>query len=228
VITDVVIPAFNEEGNIARVVEEIPRGLVRQIIVSDNGSTDRTAENAAGAGAIVIHQPERGYGAACLAAIERSMATTPPPDVIAFIDGDLSDFPEELGRLLAPIERDEADMVLGSRALGRREPGSMTPQQVFGNWLATRLMCLTIGHRYTDLGPFRVIRASSLEALGMKDRNYGWTVEMQIKAVKNGLRIHEIPVDYRRRSTGKSKVAGTLKGTIGAGYKIILTILRYW
>jgi len=227
VITDIIIPAWNEEGTIGNVVRAIPKDMVRNIIVVNNRSTDRTAEVAAAAGAVVLHEDKRGYGAACLRGIAYANATMPPPDVIAFVDGDFSDHPEQLPELLVPIRDGEADMVIGSRASGQREPGSMTPQQVFGNWLAVWLMRMIYGHRYTDLGPFRTIRTESLNQLEMRDLTYGWTVEMQVKALKHKLKVTEVPMRYRKRGAGKSKVAGTLKGTILAGYKIITTIFKY-
>lgn len=226
-ITDIIIPAWNEEGTIARVIEAIPKTHVRQVIVVNNRSTDRTAEAATAAGAIVLNEDKRGYGAACLKGIAFANSTLPPPDVIAFVDGDFSDHPEQLPELLAPIARGEADMVIGSRATGQREPGSMTPQQIFGNWLAVFLMRMIYGHRYTDLGPFRTIRTRALNQLGMVDQTYGWTVEMQVKALKHKLKVTEVPMRYRKRGAGKSKVAGTVKGTILAGYKIITTIFKY-
>ncbi len=227
-ITDVIIPAFNEAPSIGRVLRDIPMDKVREVIVVDNGSTDNTGQEARRCGATVLRQPEKGYGNACLAGIAylAGRPETEHPQAVVFLDGDYSDYPEELSNLVAPIARDEADLVLGSRTLGNRKKGSMMPQQVFGNWLATRLIQLFFGIRFTDLGPFRAIRFTSLLALGMTDRNYGWTVEMQIKAAKQGLRCLEIPVSYRPR-IGHSKVSGTLHGTIGAGYKIMTTILKY-
>lgn len=225
-IVDVVIPALNEEKSIANVLMDIPRNRVRHVVVVDNGSIDRTGKVAEEGGAVVLREPEKGYGAACLKGIDWSLSQTPPPDVVAFLDADYSDHPEQLPELLAPMERDEADLVIGSRALGERESGSMTAPQVFGNWLATRLLRLFYGAQFTDLGPFRAIRRTSLEQIGMVDRNFGWTVEMQLKAAKHKLRCAEVPVDYRRR-IGVSKVSGTVKGTVMAGYKILLTIFKY-
>ncbi|MDZ7741642.1 MAG: glycosyltransferase family 2 protein [Bacteroidota bacterium] len=226
VIIDVIIPAHNEEKSIARVVEEIPRDLVREIIVSSNNSNDDTAAVARRAGATVLEEAQMGYGNACLKGIKYINSKDVPPDILVFLDGDLSDYPEEMPALVEPILRDECDLVIGSRALGRREPGSMTPQQLFGNWLATRLMRLFYGVHYTDLGPFRAIRFKSLMDLDMKDRNYGWTIEMQVKAARNKLKSCEVPVSYRRR-IGFSKVSGTLKGSVLAGIKILYTLFKY-
>lgn len=217
----VVIPALNEEQAIGRVIADIP-SWVDTIVVADNGSTDRTVETARAAGATVTHEPDAGYGAACLAGI----AALPPVDVVVFLDGDYSDFAQDMAGLVDPLTADGVDLVIGSRALGEREPGSLTPQQVFGNWLATRLIRLIWGVHFTDLGPFRAIRTPALQRLAMRDRDYGWTVEMQIKAAAAGLETRETPVRYRRR-IGVSKVSGTLKGTVMAGYKILTTIGRY-
>lgn len=217
-----IIPALNEEPVIGKTLAAVPRELYREVLVADNGSTDRTAEIAAAAGVRVVREPERGYGAACL----RAMAELPPDiEAVVFMDADSSDDPAEAEQLLAPIYDGRADFVLGSRALGQAEPGSLQPHQVFGNELATLLIRLFYGHSYTDLGPFRAIRAASLKSLGMRDRNYGWTIEMQIKAVQQGLRIMEIPVSYRRR-IGVSKVSGNLKASFLAGVKIIWTVFR--
>lgn len=217
----VVIPALNEERAIGRVLADIPEWVDR-IIVADNGSTDRTAEISRATGAIVISEPERGYGAACLAALTQ----IGDANIVVFLDGDYSDFPREMDMLVDPIVRNEADLVIGSRVLGDLEAGALTPQQRFGNWLATRLMRLVWGVSYTDLGPFRAIRTSSLARLGMADRTYGWTVEMQIKAAILALRAKEVPVSYRRR-IGVSKISGTIKGTVKAGWKILSMIARF-
>lgn len=222
----VIIPAFNEEKSIGKVIQEIPRALVTETIVVNNGSTDETRETASKAGATVLDQPRPGYGHACLKGIEYCARQTPPPDVIVFLDGDYSDYPEEMIDLVKPVLDNTADLVIGSRSLGKRERGSLTVQQIFGNWLATKLLLLFFKVRFTDLGPFRAIRFSSLAALNMQDTNYGWTVEMQVKAAKQKLRCLEIPVRYRRR-IGVSKVSGTVKGTVMAGYKILYTLFKY-
>ncbi len=219
-----IIPALNEEPAIGATLDSLPRNLLAQVIVVDNGSTDRTAEVARAHRAKVVLEPRRGYGRACLAGIA---AVAPQVRTIAFMDGDGSDDPADLERLLAPLERGEADLVIGSRVLGEREEGALTPQQQFGNWLAARLLRLFYGVRYTDLGPFRAIRREALQRLGMCDLNFGWTVEMQIKAARHGLRVKEIPVGYRRRRAGRSKVSGSLLGSILAGLKILWTLLRY-
>lgn len=216
----VIIPALNEERSIGQALSAIP-AWVDDVIVADNGSSDRTAEVARSRGARVVTEPRRGYGAACLAGI----AALGDPDVVVFLDGDFSDYPEDMGRLVDPILRGEADLVAGSRILGEREPGSLTPQARFGNWLACNLIRLFWGARYTDLGPFRAIHAATLKDLQMRDLDYGWMVEMQIKATRAGYRVEEVPVRYRRR-IGKSKISGTIKGVIGAGVKILLTIFK--
>lgn len=225
-IIDVIIPAYNEEQSIGLVVDEIPKSLVRHIVVANNNSTDKTGAVAEEHGAVVVFQPEPGYGNACLKAMEYIAQQDEKPEIVVFLDGDHSDYPEQMPDLVQPIIDNKVHMVIGSRALGKAESGSLTPQQVFGNWLATRMLKLFYGERFTDLGPFRAIRYSSLLDIGMEDKNYGWTVEMQIKAAKKKLRSMEVPVDYRVR-IGESKVSGTIKGTIGAGYKIILTLFKY-
>lgn len=207
-------------------MNDIPKHLIRDIIVCNNGSTDQTAQVAAAVGATVVNQPKKGYGNACLKGMEYIAQKTIKPDIIVFLDADYSDHPEEMTLIITPITEGVADLVIGSRALGARESGSMMPQQVFGNWLATRLIQLFFNTSFTDLGPFRAIRYDKLLDINMIDKNFGWTVEMQVKAAKRKLRCVEIPVTYRRR-IGVSKVSGTLKGTILAGYKIILTIFRY-
>ena len=217
----VVIPAVNEERAIGHVLAEIPP-WVDHVIVADNGSTDRTAEIALAAGATVVAEIFPGYGAACLAGLTR----IGDADIVVFLDGDYSDHPGEMAILVDPIATGAAAMVIGSRVLGEREAGALTPQQQFGNWLATRLIRLIWRVRYTDLGPFRAIRADALRRLAMSDRTYGWTVEMQIKAAIEGLRVIEVPVRYRRR-IGVSKISGTVKGTIKAGWKILSLIGRF-
>lgn len=222
----VIIPAFNERNAVGLVIDEIPESLVREIIVVDNGSSDGTFQIAREAGATALVEPLKGYGRACLKGMDHISSEEIKPDIVVFLDGDHSDYPEQMYDLVQPILDDKADMVIGSRALGSRESGSMTPQQIFGNWLATSMMRWFFGARYTDLGPFRAIRYDKLMELEMCDQNYGWTIEMQIKATKKGLRTLDLPVNYRRR-IGVSKVSGTVKGTIMAGYKIIWTIFKY-
>ncbi len=221
--TVLVIPALNEEDSIGRVLGEVPPGLFDQVFVVDNGSTDATATRAAARGATVFHEPRRGYGNACLRALRE---LPPDTDAVVFMDGDGSDVPAEASGLLGPIAEGQADLVLGSRRLGRSEPGSLGLAQRLGNRLATALIRLIYKHRYTDLGPFRAIRRSSLAGLGMHDPNYGWTVEMQVRALRQGLIVREIPVSYRRRRAGASKVSGSLWGGLAAGMKILWLILR--
>jgi glycosyltransferase involved in cell wall biosynthesis len=220
-----VIPAYNEEAVILSTLERIPSNLVALVVVVDNGSTDRTAELAARAGATVIRTAERGYGVACLAALRALPAEV---EVLVFMQADLSENPGEARLLLSPIYEGRADMVLGSRTLGPNERGSLLPHQRFGNWLATRLIRLLFGYRYTDLGPFRAIRRDALEALALTERRYGWTVEMQIRALQEKLRILELPVSYAKRVAGENKVSGSLKASILAGTRIIWTVLRLW
>jgi glycosyltransferase involved in cell wall biosynthesis len=225
-IIDVIIPAYNEEKSIPKVIADIP-GLVRNIVVGNNNSSDRTAEVAEAAGAQVVFEPQKGYGKACLTAMDWIKKQPIQPDIVVFLDGDYSDYPEELLDLIQPILEEKAEMVIGSRALGERESGSMTLPQVFGNWLATTMMRYMQGAKFSDLGPFRAIVWKDLLDLNMVDQNFGWTIEMQIKAHKAGLRYTEVPVNYRKR-IGVSKVSGTIKGVFGAGYKIIFTIFKYW
>jgi glycosyltransferase involved in cell wall biosynthesis len=225
-IIDVVMPAFNEAKSIALVLNEIPRALVRHIVVCDNNSTDETSEVARAHGAMVVFQPVRGYGNACLKALDWIHQQNVLPDIIVFLDSDYSDHPEEMFEIVKPLIINEFDLVIGSRALGNRERGAMLPQQIFGNRLATTLIRWLYGYRFTDLGPFRAVRYDALQKIGMQDTTFGWTVEMQVKAAKLKLRCTEVPVQYRRR-IGISKISGTVKGTIMAGYKIILTIFKY-
>ncbi len=221
----VIIPAYNEEEAIPFVIKEIPN-FVSEIVVVNNNSTDDTAGAALRAGAAVVEEIRPGYGYACLKGIEYATQINPRPDIIVFIDGDHSDYPEEMGLLINKIKQDDCDLVIGSRALGKIEKGSMTIPQLFGNWLATRLLRLFYGVKYTDLGPFRAARFSSLLRMNMQDTTYGWTVEMQLKAAKLKMKVAEVPVRYRKR-IGFSKISGTVKGTVLAGYKIITTIFRY-
>ena len=214
----VVIPVLNEEQAIGEVLAAIPR-WVDDVVVVDNGSTDGTARVVRTKGARLVTEPVRGYGAACQAGMRALRAT----DVVVFIDGDFSDRPEEMERLVDPIVGGQADLVIGSRVTGRREAGALSAQQRFGNWLACRLMRWFWGARYTDLGPFRAIGRAALERLDMRDRGFGWTVEMQLKGVRLGLRIQEVPVSYRRR-IGVSKISGTLSGVVQAGCKILFVI----
>ncbi|HMQ08492.1 MAG TPA: glycosyltransferase family 2 protein [Saprospiraceae bacterium] len=224
-VIDVIIPAFNEEKSIGKVLEDIPKAWVREVIVSDNNSRDNTASIAKAKGATVLFQKEKGYGNACLKAIQYISSKTNLPDIVVFIDGDYSDYPEELPLLVQPILVHDCDLVIGSRALGQMEKGAMLPQQIFGNWLATGLIRLLYNHHFTDLGPFRAIRYDVLMAMNMQDKDFGWTVEMQVRAAKMKLKTTEIPVRYRRR-IGQSKVSGTLRGTILAGHKILWTIFK--
>ena len=222
----VIIPAYNEENSIAKVIADIPAGLVNEVIVVNNNSNDNTDINARTAGATVLDEKTQGYGYACLKGIEYIKQLQASPDIVVFIDADYSDHPKEMPSLVQPIITGGMDMVIGSRALGKKERGSMTVQQVFGNWLATRLLKIIYRVHYTDLGPFRAIRYNKLLEIDMQDTTYGWTVEMQLKAAKLKMKVMEVPVSYRRR-VGFSKISGTLKGTILAGYKIITTIFRY-
>ena len=225
-IVRVIIPAYNEELSVARVISDIPAQTVSEIIVVDNGSTDGTADAARNAGATVLHEPVKGYGKACLTGLDYIEKNSPRTDIIVFMDADYSDHPDQLPDLIQPIVTQDIDLVIGSRALGERQKGSMTPQQIFGNWLATRILKYRYGAEFTDLGPFRAIRYDSLRRLKMRDQNFGWTVEMQLKAAKAGLRFTEIPVRYRKR-IGTSKVSGTIRGSVMAGYKILWTLFSY-
>lgn len=218
----VVIPACNEEESIPLVIKDLPREILHEIIVVDNDSTDGTARIAHAHGAKVVSEQHRGYGSACL----KGISQLDSPDIVVFLDGDYSDYPAEIKKLVQPIFDNESDFVLGSRMILPESRQALLPQARYGNRLAVFLLRLFFGHRFTDLGPFRAIRYDSLKALGMQDRNFGWTVEMQIKAVKRGLRIQEIPVHYRKR-VGVSKITGTFTGTVKAGTKIIYTIFKY-
>ena len=225
---DILIPARDEAAALPLVLGDLPRAgegwRVRQVVVVDNGSRDATAEVARAAGAQVVHEPVAGYGRACLTGL--AALRDSPPDAVAFVDADHSDDPRELPRLVAPLVRGQAVLVIGSRARGAREPGAFTPAQAFGNWLAPALLRLLWGVRATDLGPFRVITWDALESLGMRDRGFGWTVEMQARAARRGLATEEVPVSYRRRRHGRSKIAGTVSGSVRAGAKILATIGR--
>ncbi|WPZ12072.1 glycosyltransferase family 2 protein [Roseivirga spongicola] len=222
----VIIPAFNEERSVAHVVKDIPSEWVEEVIVVNNASTDNTVEVAQQAGATVLTEMTPGYGNACLKGIEYITKELPTTDIVVFLDGDYSDYPQQLPEVVSPIIERDFDLVIGSRALGRRESGSMTVPQVFGNWLATTLLKWFYGVKFTDLGPFRAIKYDKLMEIGMVDRDYGWTVEMQLKAAKHKLKCTEVAVNYKRR-IGVSKVSGTVKGTVMAGYKILYTIFKY-
>jgi glycosyltransferase involved in cell wall biosynthesis len=222
---DVVIPALNEEASLPLVLAALPRPPVRRVVVADNGSRDGTARVAREGGALVVPAERRGYGSACLAALDW-LRQHDPPDIVVFVDADFSDHPDELPRLVAPLLAGEADLVIGSRLLGRRERGALLPQARAGNLVACLLIRLLYGHRYTDLGPFRAVRWDALERLGMADPDFGWTAEMQVKALRHRLRVTEVPVSYRRR-VGVSKITGTVTGTLRAGYKILWTVLRH-
>jgi glycosyltransferase involved in cell wall biosynthesis len=221
--TALIVPAFNEEPVLGQMLDAIPPGIFQLIIVADNGSTDRTAEVAREHGAAVVHEPERGYGAACLKAIA---ALPPEIEALVFMQADLSEDAGEARNLLNALETH--DLVLGSRTMGRADPGALLPHQVFGNWVATTIVRFFYGYRYTDLGPFRAIRRDALIRLGMKERNYGWTIEMQVRALEEKLRITEIPIHYRNRAAGENKVSGNTKASLMAGWKITSTVLKLW
>ena len=219
----IIIPALNEGESIGQVLNDIPGEIVEEVIVVDNGSSDNTVTVSKGLGANIILESLKGYGAACLRGISTLKQDT---DIVVFLDADYSDYPQYLHTVVKPIINDNADMVIGSRMSGERERGALLPQAIFGNKLATFLIRLFWGFKYTDLGPFRAIKYRDLLALNMIDKNFRWTVEMQIKALKKGLRIVEVPVRYRKR-IGKSKIPGTFSGTVRAGVKIIYTIFKY-
>lgn len=221
--TALIVPALNEEAVIGTMLSRLPPGLFDAVIVADNGSTDRTAELARVHGASVVREPERGYGAACL----RAIAALPPDcEAVAFMQADASEDPREAEDLFAPLFDGRADLVIGSRTLGKAEPGALLPHQQFGNHVATTLIRWIYGHRYTDLGPFRAIRMDALRKLGMRDRNYGWTVEMQVRALQRGLKVMEVPVKYGKRVAGENKVSGNLAASVQAGWKILWTVAR--
>jgi glycosyltransferase involved in cell wall biosynthesis len=221
----VIIPAFNEAASIGKVIQDLP-STVSEIIVVNNNSTDETVAEAQKAGATVLTEHRKGYGFACLKGMEYIAQQSKPPHIIVFIDGDYSDYPEELDTVVAPILENDVDFVVGARKKSLREEGSMTPQQIFGNWLATFLMRLFFGAKFTDLGPFRAIKYEKLKALEMEDKTYGWTVEMQLKVLRKKMAYTEVPVRYKKR-IGVSKVSGTVKGSIFAGIKILGWIFKY-
>lgn len=226
-VVDVIIPALNEEASIGKVIQAIPKNLIRTIYVCDNGSQDKTADVAQKHGAVVLVAPRRGYGSACLTGIQH-ICTKPQelyPDILVFIDGDYSDYPEELALILDPFKDPKMDLIIGSRVLGNSEIGSLGIIQRFGNKLACFLIKKLYKYKFTDLGPFRAIRFCKLLELKMEDPDYGWTVEMQIKASKRKMKFGEVPVSYRKR-IGKSKISGTIKGIFGAASKILLTIFK--
>lgn len=222
---DVIIPAYNEADSIGLVLNEVDRALVREVVVCNNASTDDTEERAIEGGATVIHEPRKGYGSACLRGISYLTEKENPPDVVVFMDADYSDFASEMSSLVHPIIHQNLDLVIGSRALGIMERGAMTPQQIFGNWLATNLIRLFYNYHFTDLGPYRAIKFDVLKDMKMQDKDFGWTVEMQVRAAKMKLKTTEVPVSYRRR-VGVSKISGTVRGTILAGHKILWTIFK--
>jgi len=224
-IIKVIIPAYNEQNSIAKVINDIPK-IVDEVIVINNNSSDNTEINARKAGATVLIERRKGYGYACLKGMDYIAKQKTKPEIVVFLDGDYSDYPEQLTAIIDPIIKENIDFVIGSRVKELREDGAMTPQQIFGNWLATSLMKLFFGAKFTDLGPFRAIKYNKLLALKMEDKTYGWTVEMQLKALKQKLNYTEVPMKYRNR-IGVSKVSGTVKGSIFAGIKILSWIFKY-
>ena len=225
IIIDVIIPAYNEEQSIGKVLNDIPKELVRHMIVANNGSTDNTKKVALSNGAIVVDEPQSGYGSACLAGMKYIAKLDHKPEIVVFLDGDYSDYPSQMRDIIRPIREDNHDLVIGSRVKGDLQKGSMTPPQIFGNWLATNLIRFFYNYDFSDLGPFRAIRYNKLLQLEMADPDFGWTVEMQIKAAKLQMKCIEVAIDYRKR-IGKSKVSGTIRGTILAGHKILWTIFK--
>lgn len=225
-IIDVVIPAFNEENAVGRVIDALPHAMLRHIVVCDNGSSDDTTEAARARGAKVVFERRKGYGRACLKALEYIETMEKAPDYIVFLDADYSDYPQELPQLVKPLIDSNYDLVIGSRVRGQVEKGALTLPQRFGNRLATFLIRQLFDVKFTDLGPFRAVRYTSLNEMKMQDKNYGWTVEMQIKAAQMGMRCKEMPVSYRKR-IGVSKVSGTISGVLGAGTKILGLIFWY-
>lgn len=222
----VIIPAYNEEESIGKVIDDIPIDQVDEVVVVNNNSSDNTTQNAKATGATVLDETQMGYGYACLKGISYAKEKKESPDIIVFLDGDYSDYPEEICELVRPIIEDDVDMVIGSRTLGNAAEGALLPQQIFGNWLAVNLIRFLYGIKFTDLGPFRAIKFDRLLELNMTDKTYGWTVEMQVKAAKEKFKCTEVPVSYRKR-IGVSKITGTLSGSIKAGYKILWTIFKY-
>ena len=221
----VIIPAYNEEGSIAKVIKDLP-DHVEEVIVVDNCSTDNTTAEVLKTGATALYESKMGYGNACLKGLDYIKSKQLPTDIVVFLDGDYSDYPEQLDDIIQPILKDNIDLVIGARVASKREEGAMTIPQLFGNWLATALMKIFFNSRFTDLGPFRAIKYEKLLQLNMEDKTYGWTVEMQLKALKQNFSYTEVPIDYRNR-IGTSKVSGTVKGAVMAGIKILGWIFKY-
>lgn len=226
-IIDLIVPALNEERSVALLIQQIDRNRIREIIVVDNGSSDSTASVAAQAGATVLSERNKGYGYACIKGIRHCCDKSSPPDVLLFMDADLADDPSDLESVIKPLITSKADLVIGSRLSGLADPGSLTIPQRFGNWFAASLIKVFFGVKFTDLGPFRAIRLSRLLEMNMREMTYGWTVEMQLKAAGMRLKCAEVPVRYRKRHAGVSKVSGTISGTILAGYRILLVVFRH-